>query len=189
MSPPWIVFDTCEPKREAPRNSKTAATKIAFFIDKDPERAGQVCEALRHEGHEVIRQRPDASGLTAAVARDQPDMVIIEKKAAGAPLIQEFRAIGVPVSEYSPSRGADKRVRINSVADIFASGMVWAPDTRWAREVIDQVAEFPNSEHDEHVDCISQALMRFRQGGFIRLPSDEPDEIKYFKSRRRGGYY
>lgn len=116
-----------------------------------------------------------------------PDMVIIEKKAAGAPLIQEFRAIGVPVSEYSPSRGADKRVRINSVADIFASGMVWAPDTRWAREVIDQVAEFPNSEHDEHVDCISQALMRFRQGGFIRIQSDLQDEPQ--EKRRKVEYY
>lgn len=49
-----------------------------LLIDKDPERASQVCEALRHEGHEVIRQRPDATGLTAAVARDQPDMVIID---------------------------------------------------------------------------------------------------------------
>lgn len=116
-----------------------------------------------------------------------PDMVIIEKKAAGAPLIQEFRAIGVPVNEYSPSRGADKRVRINSVADIFASGMVWAPDTRWAREVIDQVAEFPNSEHDEHVDCISQALMRFRQGGFIRIQSDLQDEPR--EKRRKVEYY
>jgi response regulator NasT len=49
-----------------------------LLIDKDPERASQVCEALRLEGHDVIRQRPDASGLTAAVARDQPDMVIID---------------------------------------------------------------------------------------------------------------
>lgn len=49
-----------------------------LLIDKDPERASQVCAALRHEGHEVIRQRPDATGLTAAVARDQPDMVIID---------------------------------------------------------------------------------------------------------------
>lgn len=114
-------------------------------------------------------------------------MVIIEKKAAGAPLIQEFRAIGIPVNEFSPSRGNDKRVRINSVADIFASGMVWAPDTRWAREVIDQVAEFPNAEHDEFVDCTSQALMRFRQGGFIRLQSDMQDEPQ--EKRRKVEYY
>jgi len=118
----------------------------------------------------------------------EPDMVIVEKKAAGAPLIQEMRATGLPVHEYTPSRGADKRVRINSVADIFSSGMVWAPETRWAQEVIDQIAEFPNSEHDEHVDCCSQALMRFRQGGLIRLSSDEPDEPQLFR-RHRTTYY
>lgn len=118
----------------------------------------------------------------------EPDMVLIEKKAAGAPLIQELRAIGVPVQEYTPSRGADKRVRINSVADIFASGMVWRPDTRWAQEVVDQVAEFPNSDHDEFVDCTSQALMRFRQGGLIRLDTDAwKDEANYRPPKRE--YY
>lgn len=118
----------------------------------------------------------------------EPDSVIIEKKAAGAPLIQEMRATGIPVQEYTPSRGADKRVRINSVADIFASGMVWRPDTRWAQEVADNLAEFPNAEHDEMVDCASQALMRFRQGGFIRLKSDDysdNDDVP----RRRAAYY
>jgi len=134
------------------------------------------------------KEFPDLKKFALAYFREwEPDMVLIEKKAAGAPLIQELRAIGVPVSEYTPSRGADKRVRINSVADIFASGMVWIPDTCWAKEVVDQVAEFPNGEHDEFVDCTSQALMRFRQGGLIRLASDEPDEPKMF--RRRGAAY
>jgi len=31
--------------------------------------------------------------------------------------------------------------------------------------------------------------MRFRQGGFIKLPSDEKDAEEYFKSRRRLAYY
>jgi len=118
----------------------------------------------------------------------QPDMVIIEKKAAGAPLIQELRAIGLPVDEYTPSRGNDKRARINSVADIFASGMVWAPDRRWAQEVIDEIASFPNAEHDEAVDCCSQALMRFRRGGFIQLKSDRQDEPDAHR-RRSAAYY
>jgi predicted phage terminase large subunit-like protein len=118
----------------------------------------------------------------------EPDMVIIEKKAAGAPLIQELRNIGVPVNEYTPSRGADKRARINSVADIFASGMVWRPDRRWAQEVVDEIAEFPNGEHDEHVDCCSQALMRFRQGGLIRLESDEWKDGETVRPRRVAYY-
>jgi predicted phage terminase large subunit-like protein len=118
----------------------------------------------------------------------EPDAFIVEKKAAGAPLIQELRAMGIPVQEFTPSRGNDKIVRLNAVADLFASGRVWAPDTRWAREVIEEVASFPNGENDDFVDTTSQALLRFRQGGFIALDSDEPDEPKFFKQRRVAYY-
>jgi predicted phage terminase large subunit-like protein len=117
----------------------------------------------------------------------QPDAFIIEKKAAGAPLLQELRSMGIPVSEFSPSRGNDKMVRVNAVADIFASGKVWAPDTRWAREVIEEVAAFPVGEHDDYVDTTTQALLRYRQGGFISLDSDEPEPQRNF--RRRKAYY
>ena len=99
-----------------------------------------------------------------------------EPKAAGAPLVFEMRQIGVPVSEYTPVRGNDKFVRINSVADLFKSGKVWRPDTRWAEEVVEQMASFPNAEHDDLVDSSVQALIRFRQGGFLRLMTDENDE-------------
>ena len=118
----------------------------------------------------------------------QPDAFVVEKKAAGAPLIQELRNMGIPVQEFSPSRGNDKIVRLNAVADLFTSGSVWAPDTRWAREVIEEVAAFPNGEHDDFVDTTSQALLRFRQGGFISLESDEPDEPRFFK-RKTHAYY
>ena len=119
----------------------------------------------------------------------EPDGFLIEKKAAGAPLIQELRWMGIPVAEYSPGKGQDKISRLNSVADLFASGKVWAPATRWAEELIDEVAAFPSGEHDDLVDSMTLALMRFRQGGFLRLPTDEPDEVKYFKSSRNQGYY
>jgi predicted phage terminase large subunit-like protein len=117
----------------------------------------------------------------------EPDAFIVEKKAAGAPLIQELRATGIPVQEFSPSRGNDKLVRLNAVADLFSSGKVWAPDTRWAREVIEEMAAFPVGEHDDFVDTTTQALLRFRQGGFISLDSDEKDDRTY--TRRRAAYY
>ena len=117
----------------------------------------------------------------------EPDAFIVEKKAAGAPLIQELRRMGIPVQETNPSRGNDKIVRLNAVADLFSSGTVWAPDTRWAREVIEEVASFPNGENDDYVDTTSQALLRFRQGGFISLNTDEKDDPIYF--RRKAAYY
>lgn len=119
----------------------------------------------------------------------QPDALIVEAKASGAPLVFELRQMGLPVQEFTPTRGNDKITRVNSVADLFASGKVWAPPTRWADEVINEMASFPNSEHDDLVDSSTQALIRFRKGGFIRLDSDEPDEVQYFKSRRKAAYY
>jgi predicted phage terminase large subunit-like protein len=118
-----------------------------------------------------------------------PVTLIVEKKASGAPLIYELRAMGIPVQEYTPSKGHDKISRLNSVADLLASGMVWAPQTRWAEEVADEVAAFPAGEHDDLVDATTLALMRFRSGGFVRLPSDEPEPVREFKSKRNHRYY
>ena len=119
----------------------------------------------------------------------EPDSVIIEKKASGAPLIYEMRAMGIPVQEFTPTRGNDKISRLNAVSDLFASGRVWAPASRWAEEVIDEVAEFPAGTHDDYVDTVSMALHRFRRGGYITTNLDEPEEIQYFKRNRNQGYY
>jgi len=119
----------------------------------------------------------------------EPDGVLIEKKATGAPLIYELRAMGIPVQEFTPSKGQDKISRLNSVSDIIASGKVWIPRTRWAEELVDEIAAFPSGEHDDLVDATTLALMRFRAGGFLRLPTDEPEEIEWFKSRRGERYY
>ncbi len=119
----------------------------------------------------------------------EPDSVIIEKKASGAPLIYEMRAMGIPVQEFTPVRGNDKISRVNAISDLFASGRVWAPPSRWAEEVIDEVASFPSGEHDDYVDTVSLAMMRFRKGGFIKTLLDEEDEPREFRRRNTYAYY
>ena len=113
----------------------------------------------------------------------QPDSIIIEKKASGSPLIYEMRAMGIPVQEFTPSKGNDKISRLNAVSDIFASGRVWVPNTNWAEEVVDEVASFPAGEHDDYVDSVSLAMMRFRKGGYVRTLLDEDDEPIYPRKR------
>ena len=114
----------------------------------------------------------------------EPDCVLIEAKASGTPLTQELRRMGIPVTAYTPSRGQDKIARMNSVAPIFESGMVWAPDETFAEEVIDEMASFPFAEYDDYTDSATMALMRFRQGGFLNLDSDYMDEVKLLPQNR-----
>ena len=101
-------------------------------------------------------------------------------------MIFELRAMGIMVSEYTPSRGNDKISRVNAVSDMFASGIVWRPERRFAEEVVEEFAAFPSGDHDDLVDSSTQALLRFRQGGFLRLNSDEEDEPFY---PRTAAYY
>ena len=137
---------------------------------------------------------PDLKDLVFQQYRDWelggvPMTFIVEKKSNRAALYQEMRRMGLPVSEFTPGKGQDKIARVNAVSDLFRSGIVWVPDTRWAREVVEECNDFPSGANDDLVDSTTLALMRFRQGGFIKLQSDEPEEPKFFKRRRYAGYY
>ena len=106
-----------------------------------------------------------------------PDTVIIEGKASGLPLTYELRKMGIPVINFVPSKGNDKHTRVNSVAPLFESGQIWAPlDQQFAQEVVEECAAFPYGDHDDLVDSMTQAVMRFRQGGFVDHPEDYVDE-------------
>ena len=113
----------------------------------------------------------------------EPETILIEAKASGMPLTQELRQVGIPVVTYTPSKGNDKHVRVNSVAPLFEAGQVWCTYDRWAEEVIEECAAFPYGDHDDLVDSTTQALLRFRQGNFIQLGSDYKDDVMYIEPR------
>lgn len=117
----------------------------------------------------------------------EPDSVIVEAKASGQPLIDEMRRSGIFVQDFSPGKGQDKIARLNAVADMFASGQVWFPETSWASTVVEEILAFPAGEHDDTVDACTLALMRVRKGGMIRLVTDQAEEPFY--QSRRVAYY
>jgi predicted phage terminase large subunit-like protein len=124
----------------------------------------------------------------------QPEALIVEKKAAGAPLIQELRRMDIVVNETTPSRGSasspnDKYARMNAVSELFAAGRIWAPEKRWAQEVIDEVAEFPYGANDDFADCVQMCVARYRSGGFIRTTTDYNAEDSGSTRPRRNAYY
>ena len=141
----------------------------------------------------AIKKRMEYPELKKLVLEEykewQPDAFMVEKKSNGSALYQEFRRMGVPVGEFTPGKGQDKIARVNAVSDLFASGIVWAPDRRWAKEVIEECNDFPSGANDDLVDSTTLALLRFRQGGFLRLPNDEPDDSFLRQYRKRPAYY
>jgi len=168
------------------RADYSACTTWGVFY-RDNEEGKNVANIILLDAFKQRMEFPELKKKAHELYKEwNPDSLIIEKKAAGAPLIYELRQIGIPLSEYTPNKGSDKIARVNAISDLFASGYVWCPDTRWAEEVMEECASFPNGEHDDIVDSTSQALIRFRQGGFVRLDSDEEDEPVI---RRKAAYY
>jgi predicted phage terminase large subunit-like protein len=172
------------------RSDYSACTTWGVFYEIDPLTKRETANIILLNAFKKRMEFPELKQKAFEEWKDwEPDSIIIEAKASGAPLVAEMRQMGIPVQEFTPSKGNDKVARLNAVADIFASGKVWVPRTYWAEEVVEEVASFPSGEHDDLVDSTSQAIMRFRRGGFIRLESDEPEDITYFKSKRNKGYY
>ena len=141
----------------------------------------------------AIKKRMEYPELKALVLEEytqwEPDAFIVEKKSSGSVLYQEMRRMGVPVQDFTPGKGQDKISRVNAVSSLFHGGVVFAPERRWAQEVIEECNDFPAGINDDLVDSTTLALLRFRQGGFIRLDTDEKEEIQLFKSKRKKAYY
>lgn len=191
-SPPAVEYIIMALDAAAEANNRadfTSLTTWGVFFNEE-ENAHQIILL------NAIKKRmefPELKALAMEEYREwEPDAFIVEKKSSGTPLYQEMRRAGLMVQEYTPVRGTannpnSKMARLNSVSDILASGLVWVPPKRWAEELVEEVAGFPFASHDDQVDTTIMALMRFRQGGFIRLDTDEPDEELPY--RRKVDYY
>lgn len=180
-----MAMDTAFEKK----TSADFSAAVIFGVFENDEDGGQPNLILLNSWRERL-EFPELKAKTLELYQEwEPDAVIIEKKASGAPLIYELRRMGIPVQEFTPSKGNDKITRLNAIADIFASGKVWSPEKRWAEEVIDEVASFPAGRNDDLVDCVSLALARFRSGGFIGTAMDKEYENEWMFRGRKAAYY
>lgn len=181
-----VAMDTAFSKTE--RSDYSAC--VCFGVFDHPNSVGKpIPNLILLDAWKDKLEFPELKATTVQYYKDwQPDMFIVEKKASGAPLIAELRNAGIPVQEFTPTRATgDKIVRVNSITDIFASGVVWAPDEQFAIDVVEECAAFPSGDHDDFVDAVTMALMRFRQGGFA-IPTDEDDIIETPKFRKEPYY-
>ena len=171
-------YDTAFLKKETADYSAITTWGI-FYPDQDSGANLILLDAIkgRYEFPELRRMALDQYKYW------NPETVIVEAKASGLPLTYELRKMDIPVTNFTPSKGNDKHARVNAVAPLFESGMIWAPDQKFAEEVIEECAAFPFGDHDDLVDSTTQAIMRFRQGGLISHPEDYVDEVKEQKKK------
>ena len=166
-------YDTAFSKKETADYSAITTWGV-FYPNEDPDTAPNLILL------DAFKERLEFPELRKEALEQykywKPDTVIIEGKASGMPLTYELRKIGIPVINFTPSKGQDKHSRVNAVSPMFESGMIWAPDEDFAEEVIEECASFPYGDNDDLVDSTTQAIMRFRQGGFIRLPDDYEED-------------
>jgi predicted phage terminase large subunit-like protein len=176
------------------RSDFTALTTWGVFYRENEDTGDQIANIMLLN---AINKRVEFPELKELAMREykawKPDAFIVEKKSNGAPLAQEMRRMGIPLQDFTPNRGSkatpnNKFARVSAVADIVRSGLVWAPEYKWADELIEQAHEFPSGKNDDLVDTLVMALMRFRSGGFISLLSDEELEDGPLQ-RRSAAYY
>ncbi len=112
------------------------------------------------------------------------DILLIEDKGSGIPLIQDLQRAGLPIRKYNPGR-PDKTMRLHAVSHLVYNGRVYIPESKqvpgefvtWAEDYLREVCAFPNSPHDEMVDCTTQALSFFRDQEWIYIdPEPKKDE-------------
>jgi len=198
LNPPPCEFimmsiDTAMKKNE--RADYSAFTTWGVFKVDDPKTGLPINNIILLSAWKARLEFPELKKkVQEFYSEDMPDTILIEDKGSGISLIQELRSMGVPVENFSYGRGSkgvsnDKVARANMVADIFASGYVWAPERRFADECIEECAEFPYGDHDDYVDSVVQALLRFRSGGLIRTANDEPDDWDEPRQYRARRYY
>jgi len=168
-----VSWDTAFEKTQRSDYSACTTWGIFSMVGKDGHKHQNL---ILLDGFKDKMEFPELKRVAKQHYRDwEPDMVVIEQKASGSPLIYELRAVGIPVTEFKPTKNADKIARANAVSDMFRSGFVWAPETKWADEIIEECAEFPNGAHDDYVDSVTQALLRIRGGGLLLASDDDTD--------------
>ena len=137
-------------------------------------------------------------------SRKLVDLLLVEDKSAGISLIQDLQRAHLPVIAYNPGK-ADKIQRLSIVANIIKAGRVWVPESSvrkgyvrdWAEGMVSQICSFPETVHDEFVDCISQGLRYLRDAGWISIDAQPREEIteeditdaEIFNAKARGNPY
>ena len=95
---------------------------------------------------------------------------LIEDKANGSAIVQMLAQEIPGILPVNPSGG--KIARAQAVSPLVEAGNVYLPHpdyAPWVSDFIEECVQFPNGAHDDQVDAMTQALLRW----------NEPQEVTY----------
>lgn len=123
-----------------------------------------------------------AKGPMGLSVPKQADYILVEKKASGQSLIQDLRLANLPVLGYNPGE-SDKKARARMSAPTLELGVLWIPESpenrgqavSWAAPFLRELKKFPTGAHDDYVDTFTQAVIYFKNAGWIELPTNKED--------------
>lgn len=115
-----------------------------------------------------------------------PDLILIEAKASGDPLIQDLNRAGIYTRPFIPNKHGDKIQRVKLITALIECGIVWVPcDINniekiddFADEFLTTISYFPNVSSRDYVDSMTQALIVLRDSNRITHSRDyyEPED-------------
>lgn len=158
--------------------------QIAILLDCMAENMGY--PALKKR---VIEEWRSAYGPDARRA----DTLLVEQKASGQSILQDMRQAGIPARAYNPGK-ADKMVRTHAVAPLFDAELIYIPESTknkgefvsWAKPLLKEAELFPNGAHDDMWDTTTQALIYFKDAGWLASGAyAEEDEEEYADDERQ----
>jgi predicted phage terminase large subunit-like protein len=125
-------------------------------------------------------------------ARYSPDLIVVEAKASGDPLMAELKRMGIYARPFIPNKYGDKIQRVRLISSLIEGGIVFMPASKhnpskladFADEFVTSVSYFPNVSARDFVDTMTQALITLRDGNRISHPKDYVEPEEYQETRR-----
>jgi phage terminase large subunit-like protein len=175
-----LVYDTAIEDDE--QNDESAMTAWGVFESISTKKTGE-----QYHHHHAILLGSWADHVMAVDLADivqdhyrhfKPDVIVIEKRASGAQLIQELKRLRLPVKAWLPKGkpGTKGKIpRAHAIAMVMEQGSVHYIPGPENQKTIDECASFPNGAQDNRVDTVTSALAYFRDRFMFQTADEEMD--------------
>lgn len=128
--------------------------------------------------------------------RRRPDMILIEDKSTGTPLLADFMRAGISAFRVNPQKDGGKDTRLHLVSDVIENGRFYIPGLapnftmprKFADEFVTEICSFPAASSRDYADALSQGLIRIKRTNRVKS-TDDPIPVEFTRLGRGPGTY